>query len=893
MLELISMQREALDQCLDDGALVVTGNLRLQRALLAAYEQRASDNSLEVWATPDILQWSTWLERCWQDAVLSGELSSDALLLSAEQEHQAWTSIIGRSTFSVLRQEAAAEQAGKAWQLLQQWQYSRDREDYFGNIDTRAFYQWCEAFETACEENGWLARAHIPALLTDLLDRTHAAPAEKMLLVGFDALHPAQVALCQALQQAGCQVQWIELAGKDAEAARVVYPDQRAEVEAFSRWARNKLEQDLHVSIGLVAHDLAAVRSLVNRTLAEVLAPAGQQPGVALEQQPWNISLGLPLVKFGIIATALDILDLARHECSMETVGSILRSPYITGAASETGARALLDAKLRQAGVPVVSLKTVRFRSNEKDEAWYSPVLSASLAALETAVAAGGKRYPASHWASLFSAMLNATGWGRDRTLTSDEYQAIEAWGKVLASFSGLDQVSGDMSYTKALSTLRRLCSEKIFQPRTAAAPVQVLGVYEAIGQQFDALWVMGMHDGCWPAAPRPNPFIPLWIQREAGMPHADQAGELATAKLITRRLLTSAATIVMSSPARQGEENLRTSPLITDLPLVAATEIARWNDETWLQRVRDAGDVVVLDNDHAPPCDQAEVSGGSGIFRSQSLCPFRAFAEFRLGASGLETMQVGLDAKQRGSLLHEVLELFWRQVGSQASLAAMSDAQRNDTLASVIRTALDKLAQESPGTLTRRFIAIESARLQELALAWLDQELLRAPFSVDTLEMKRSFEINGINVRLKIDRVDVLDDGRRIVIDYKTGNVTPSHWFGDRPEEPQLPLYSVAEGDGVCAVLYGQIRADVIGFSGVVAEQGLVPGLPGGSRQLKQATEDWPQVLEDWQLTVDRLAGDFMAGRAEVDPKKPGTCTATYCKFAALCRIDERDEFA
>jgi ATP-dependent helicase/DNAse subunit B len=72
-----------------------------------------------------------------------------------------------------------------------------------------------------------------------------------------------------------------------------------------------------------------------------------------------------------------------------------------------------------------------------------------------------------------------------------------------------------------------------------------------------------------------------------------------------------------------------------------------------------------------------------------------------------------------------------------------------------------------------------------------------------------------------------------------------------------------------------------------------MIPGLPGGNRQLKQVTEDWPQVLHEWQDTINRLADDFKAGRAAVDPRKPDTCTATYCELSALCRIDERDDIA
>jgi ATP-dependent helicase/nuclease subunit B len=151
--------------------------------------------------------------------------------------------------------------------------------------------------------------------------------------------------------------------------------------------------------------------------------------------------------------------------------------------------------------------------------------------------------------------------------------------------------------------------------------------------------------------------------------------------------------------------------------------------------------------------------------------------------------------------------------------------------------------------------------------------------------------EVNGINVHLWIDRIDELADGRKVVIDYKTGTVSPSQWFGERPEEPQLPLYSLVEGEDteVSAVLYGQLKAADMKFSGVVAEEGLIPNLPPARNpQLREVTELWPQVLVDWQQTIKQLAGDFRSGKADVDPKKPSTCETSYCELSGLCRIDE-----
>jgi len=94
-----------------------------------------------------------------------------------------------------------------------------------------------------------------------------------------------------------------------------------------------------------------------------------------------------------------------------------------------------------------------------------------------------------------------------------------------------------------------------------------------------------------------------------------------------------------------------------------------------------------------------------------------------------------------------------------------------------------------------------------------------------------------------------------------------------------------------VAAVAFAQIRADKVGFSGVVRGEGVLPGLPARRKgELQDAAEQWPRVLEDWGAVLERLGAAFSQGRAEVDPKNGlATCKSTHCELAAMCRIHER----
>jgi hypothetical protein len=84
------------------------------------------------------------------------------------------------------------------------------------------------------------------------------------------------------------------------------------------------------------------------------------------------------------------------------------------------------------------------------------------------------------------------------------------------------------------------------FNP-VAHAPIQILGLLEAAGQPFDALWVTGLAAERWPAAAQPNPLLPASWQRERNVPHSTAARELAYAQAITAQLTRAAPAVVVS----------------------------------------------------------------------------------------------------------------------------------------------------------------------------------------------------------------------------------------------------------------------------------------------------------------------------------------------------------
>ena len=141
-----------------------------------------------------------------------------------------------------------------------------------------------------------------------------------------------------------------------------------------------------------------------------------------------------------------------------------------------------------------------------------------------------------SAWARAITDALKLMGFpDKGRSLDSAEYQTLKKWHEVIAGFAMLDRVSAKLGYVEAIERLRRLAAQTLFQPEAPAAPVQILGVLESAGIEFDHLWVMGLSDDAWPIHPRPNPFLPLQAQRQARVPEASIEATLALDAAITR----------------------------------------------------------------------------------------------------------------------------------------------------------------------------------------------------------------------------------------------------------------------------------------------------------------------------------------------------------------------
>jgi len=267
-------------------------------------------------------------------------------------------------------------------------------------------------------------------------------------------------------------------------------------------------------------------------------------------------------------------------------------------------------------------------------------------------------------------------------------------------------------------------------------------------------------------------------------------------------------------------------------------------------------------------------------MFKDQAACPFRAFARHRLAAGGMPGVEAGLDAMERGQLVHDCIARLWQELKSSSALASLSDQEVQAVVERSIAAAVAGFSGRDNSRFRQSILNMERARLPGLLAEWLSVEREREPFDVAQVEHKINAQFAGLGLSLRIDRIDVLEDGTDAIIDYKTGrSVSVGDWMGERPAEPQLPLYLLGIGGEVGALAYAHLRIGCSAFRGLARDEAFAAGI--GIEQ------DWPAMREQWRRVLTDLAEQYKAGFARVDPRDDKVCR--FCDVMPFCRVTDR----
>jgi probable DNA repair protein len=868
-----------LDAWLHGGGRVVAASERAARTALTNYHRRRRAEGLAAWPAPDVLSWQAFMRQEWGRRRIEG-----TLILNPFQEQALWAGIIHASGHGAallpgplrrlanLCMEAHSLLCAYASQLLN----PRSRRGW--QQDAGIFSTWLETFDSECQARELISAERIANDLTSLL-RNDTERRLSLLLTGFDRLTPSQEQLF------GAWGEWrlVEPGNQSSDVHSYAASDPATELAACARWCRMQLDPNPAARLLVITQEAPNRRGEFERAFRH-------------ENVPAEFSLGVPLSTVGIARAAALLLHWLDNSLSEHEIDWLFAVPY----AGSVAERSVLQAFHRQ----------IRRRNQQRPQ-WTLDAFLAERAGVtlpdpwvrrmrttrqRLLVETRRTRKPL-EWAELVPQLLNEAGWPSEQALTSSEFQAMRRWEQALAACGSLGFDGQRMEWNKFLLELDQALAITLFAAESDDAPVLIAGPAESAGISADGIWFLSTDDDSWPSRGSLNPLLPPEVQRATQMPHATAQQDRELAQAMTERILQSAPTVCFSYARLQEGVERRASRLITKLTTNFEVKTEPLPAELTHRTLPKPQTERIVDTNQIPlRASEGAVAGGSRLITTQSLCPFQAFAVERLAAEKWEAAQAGLTALVRGNLLHEVMALVWggTATGGIRSLTELKSLPNlTSFVASHVSTAVRaKLPTGARERMPARYLELEEQRLTRLVTEWLQYEARRQDFSVENVELKHEVKVDGLTLRVRLDRVDRLNDGSMLVIDYKTGDEKPNKWDLPRPEDAQLPLYAgfaLSHESKAGGLVFAKVRTGEknMGFVGRVtaAKATLLSDLTNSSSLLKNPLTI--EQLNAWHTKIQQLAQDFLAGRADVDPRElPKTCEK--CGLQPLCRIHE-----
>jgi len=838
-----------------------------------------------------------------------------------------------------MQTEAVAKQAASALATLLRWNQPIDdiinkRAEYSYPINEQLL-EWINTFQNTLQSLGYISSEASLLVIGDAFANGELNQEDTICLLGFDDITPLYD---RQLQRACTTLTSLSHADHiPSSLQRLSFDHTSDEMLAAAKWARTIMEtvkeqQQPLPRIGIIVPNLGQCRKQVEFAFTAEFEAYSLLPDTERYTLPFNFSAGTPLADTPLIASTLQLLSLQedwqQQAWDVECIVQCLLSPFWGRYDQELTRRCALASQLQSLGIFTVSGDTLRYwaqriderakhreGSEESSEPGLFDYFQAMSLATHSAENHAIKENKASRltsqqlpsaWVEVFLQQLEQLAWPGERVPDSQEYQQTQLWYQLLERFASLDAVMGSISRYTALKQLQQLASHTPFQAKVPDSPIQILGILEGASLDFTHCWVMGLHQQVWPPAPAPNTLLPIHLQREHNMPHASSLRELQYAQSLTNNYRHCADTIIFSSPNHEddSEQHLLPSQLINDIAVNTSLQhslqaalkqeqdkpVSTHTDTLadWQQQLKKNAKRQLQYCASGPAFHDTQLTGGASLLKAQADCPFDSFVKYRLGAQAPIAPMNGFSHIEKGNILHEALAGVWRELkdhngllSSMTNTAPSLHEQVKEHVDSAIRT----IQKQKPHHIHKTLCQIESDRQCELIMQWLDYEKTRAPFTVVAVEEAYTVMLNGRECHIRIDRVDQLDNGQFLIIDYKTGDASVNAWKSERPKEPQLPLYALTyttasksrrsehaassethdlKDHCVKGISFAQINVNAQTFKGL-ADANLASGIDHIEKNRSQLPHTWDGALEQWRRVLEQLLNEFTQGHCSI----------------------------
>ena len=479
-------------------------------------------------------------------------------------------------------------------------------------------------------------------------------------------------------------------------------------------------------------------------------------------------------------------------------------------------------------------------------------------------------------WRDVLITLTTRAGWPSAAGLDSVEYQQYELFSDLLDEIEVNPLDHGALPLFRFVEKLNYSLSQRIFQPQTEASPLQVMFLRDTFGLSFQVSRVVGAVAESLPAAPQALSLIPWQICHDHNIRSVFESEPEVIARRLLGRLNEQAPTLLSFTQMIDGLEALPSRFCAAPKSMPQTQSPLHMASRGTVEEILDDRGFEI-----AKPMAQ---TGGVGLLEDQALCPLKAHLKHRLDISSLREAQTGLSAAERGALLHSALFYTFDELSNSEKLLTIGLSEQAAAVGRAVNSAITNIRSSTRDRVGLNVIDLERERLQTSVANWLELERKREiPFEVIERETSYQWQSQGLTLSFKVDRVDELADGGRLVIDYKSkATNTLRDWIDNPIKAPQLPCYSEVIDD-VVAVAIASVTSENAGYRPLGTAIGVGRGDQSSRKELEEnANLSWAQLRDQWRIELDRLVAGFIAGDAKATPSAKA---CRYCDFASICR--------
>ncbi len=430
----------------------------------------------------------------------------------------------------------------------------------------------------------------------------------------------------------------------------------------------------------------------------------------------------------------------------------------------------------------------------------------------------------------------------------------------------------GEMTAVEYRDLLDALLSRTELRETVQSHPdILIWGTLDARVQGAELVILGGLNDGIWPKLPEPDPWLNRKMRKDAGLllperqiglsAHDYQQAAGAPKVILSRALRNAEAETVPSRWLNRLVNLMRGLPgpggpeALSQMQARGAkwVDMARALEQPTASLRADPGLAPAPRPSPQPPVrsrpNRLALTAVARLIRD----PYAIYARQILRLFPLDPLRAAPDARERGTLFHDILERFVR--------SRPADETRAEARQRLLEIAASVLAEETPFPSAR---TLWLARLERAADHFLTQDSKYGGTAL-VLETRGELALPALPVTLygTPDRIDRLPDGRLHLIDYKTG--TPPTEKQQRQYEKQLLLAAAMAERGGFPDL-GPSDVAMISYIGLGAGEKVVETL------LTEALigEQWQKLITLITRYMVREKG-YTARRAVFEERFPG----------------------